>query len=163
VSHGLFVDQNILYLVSGDGADKENILTAIHESGMKHRVRLLGFMDAHARELLLNTCDIFVQPNIRVPGDMEGFGISVIEAVSCELPVVASRLEGLQDAIADRESGYLVEPENPQAFKDIIQTLLSDDAKRQSFGQHARRYIVTHFDWSVISQKYLETLKKTLS
>ena len=153
---------NILYLVSGDGADKENILTAIQESGMTHRVRMLGFMDAAARELLLNTCDIFIQPNIRVAGDMEGFGISVIEAISCELPVIASRLEGLQDAIADQESGILVEPENPEAFKNAIEKLLYNDSERIAFGKQARHYVVQHFDWSVISKKYVEVLHNTL-
>lgn len=154
--------ENCIYIVAGDGADKHNIQAAIQESGMAKRVRMLGFTDATTRELLLNTCDLFIQPNIRVAGDMEGFGISVIEAVASELPVVASRLEGLQDAITDGKSGFLVEPENPIAYKEKIEQLLQDSGTRKNFAKQARVYVREHFDWSIIAQKYTKTLRNIL-
>ncbi len=152
---------NILYVVAGDGADKKNIQNAIKETGLSSRVQLLGFVDDTTRDILMNTCDVFVQPNIRVAGDMEGFGISVIEAASCQLPVIASRLEGLQDAIKDTENGFLVEPENAESYFEALRILLSDDMKRKNFGKQARTYVIHHFHWEVIAKQYLDIIKKT--
>lgn len=151
---------NILYIVAGDGIDKENILNAIQETQTSDKVKILGFVTDETRDILLNTCDIFIQPNIKIAGDIEGFGISVIEASSCKLPVIASKLEGLQDAIQDGMNGYLVESENAQAYIDKINMLLADDAQRESFGEKVREYTINHFQWSIIAQKYLDIIQQ---
>lgn len=157
------LSEDIQYIVAGDGADRENISQAIQESGTAARVRSLGFVSDEARNILMNTCDLFIQPNIRVAGDMEGFGISVIEAASCRIPVIASKLEGLQDAIKDGEDGFLVEPENPQAYIDKINELLSDDTGKKAFGEKARQYVIDHFRWDSIAQQYLRIIQETCS
>lgn len=154
--------ENVLYVVAGDGPDKDNILSAIGETGLDARVKRLGYVDDRTRNTLFNTCDLFIQPNIRVEGDMEGFGISVIEAASCRIPVIASRLEGLQDAIKDGKDGFLIEPENADAYASKITGLLSDDASRKSFGEQARQYVIDHFQWATIAKRYLEIIEETL-
>ncbi|HLN18846.1 MAG TPA: glycosyltransferase family 4 protein, partial [Patescibacteria group bacterium] len=93
--------KNYFYVIAGDGADRENIEAAIKEKNLAGRVMTLGYVTDEVRDTLFNTCDLFVQPNIKTPGDMEGFGISVIEAASCQIPVAASAIEGLKDAIKD--------------------------------------------------------------
>lgn len=151
--------KNILYVVAGDGIDRDNIEQAIKETDSMHRVKLLGYVSDEVRDILFNTCDIFIQPNIKVAGDMEGFGISVIEAASCELPVIVSDLEGLKDAIHQNENGLLVEPENPEAFRKVITELVSDEEKRHNLGKRARLYTKAHFEWSVIAKRYIEILQ----
>ncbi len=106
------LDGNIIYVIAGDGNDKDNVKVAISESKMDNRTRMLGYVTDKERDLLFHTCDIFIQPNIKIHGDMEGFGISVIEAAYCGIPVIAAILEGLQDAIFDGRNGFLVEPED---------------------------------------------------
>jgi phosphatidylinositol alpha-1,6-mannosyltransferase len=155
--------QNILYIIAGDGADKANILEAIQETKASSRVSLLGFVSDTTRNILLSTCDLFIQPNIRVKGDMEGFGIAVIEAASCQMPVVASRLEGLQDAIKDGENGFLVEPENAEAYAEKIKILLADPTALKQFGMKARHYVIDHFHWKIIASHYLEIIQKTIA
>jgi phosphatidylinositol alpha-1,6-mannosyltransferase len=152
--------ENILYIVAGDGADRENIELARSEASMIDRVRMLGYVSDDVRDTLLNTCDLFIQPNIAVEGDMEGFGISVIEAASCELPVVASALEGLKDAIKDGENGRLVETENVEQYVSVITGLLADDAKLADFRKQVRRYVMDHYSWEYVSRLYIETLEK---
>jgi len=156
------LDKNIFYVVAGDGPDKENIGKAVEKSGLAERVKMLGYVKDVDRDLLFNTCDIFVQPNIRVAGDMEGFGISVIEAASCQIPVIASRLEGLQDAIKDGQNGFLVESGNAGAWVAKISELLSDDAFRKDFGEKARQYVIENYSWDKISRLYLEEIEKVL-
>lgn len=154
--------ENILYVVAGDGVDRENIESAVRDTESASRVKLLGYVSDETRNILMNTCDLFVQPNIRVSGDMEGFGISVIEAASCELPVIASRLEGLQDAIQDGENGLLVEPENPEAFVTTITGLLDDQPRLLAFRRQVRQYVVSHFSWEHVIKRYIDVLEAIL-
>lgn len=131
--------ENAIYVVAGDGPDRNNIKDAIQETGLKSRVHTLGYVTDKVRDVLFNTCDVFVQPNIKVEGDMEGFGISVIEAGSCRLPVVASRLEGLKDAIIDGQNGILVDPNDAEGYAREITSLIENAEKRRQLGENARQ------------------------
>jgi glycosyltransferase involved in cell wall biosynthesis len=147
---------NIIYVVSGTGPDQENIIKAVRESSMEKKVFILGFVSDDVRDMLLNTCDIFIQANIPVAGDMEGFGLSVLEAASTGIPVVASGLEGLKDAIHDDENGFLAEPGQVESYKHIILSLLEDNFVRENFGKKAREYTKKHFHWQSISKQYVK-------
>jgi len=157
------LDKNILYVVAGDGADRENIAQAIAENNLVDRVRTLGYVTDPVRDMLFHTCDLFIQPNIKIPGDMEGFGISVIEAAYCGIPVIAANLEGLKDAIKDGRDGFLIEPENIDGYVAKINELLSNDSGRKAFGQKARQYIIDNYSWDKIAKIYLEEINKTIS
>lgn len=154
--------ENVIYIVAGDGPDKENIENAIKENNFQNKVKLLKYVSDKTRNILLHTCDIFVQPNIKVPGDMEGFGISVLEAVASKIPVIASSLEGLKDAILEGRNGFLVESENTEMWVKKVNELLSDDNFRQEFGEKARRFVVDNFRWEKIAGKYMEEIGKVL-
>lgn len=156
------LDEKILYVVAGDGPDRQNVLDAVKETGLEKRVFVLGRVSDEVRDTLFNTCDLFIQPNIKIKGDMEGFGISVIEAASCQIPVVVSKLEGLQDAIKDGENGFLVEPENPEAYVSKINSLLVDEVYRKSFGLKARQYVLDNYQWKNIAKRYMEEIEETI-
>jgi len=154
--------ENFIYVVSGNGPDNENILSAIKETKLQERVVVLGFIEDETRNMLMSTGDLFVQPNIKVAGDMEGFGISVIEAGACGIPVLASRLEGLQDAIKDGQNGFLVESENAQAYIDKINSLFEDKNSLKEFGKKVRQFVVENYSWEIIVQKYLNEVNEVL-
>ncbi|MDO8529380.1 MAG: glycosyltransferase family 4 protein, partial [bacterium] len=155
--------ENIIYIVAGDGPDKGNIENAIRENNLQNRVKTLGYISDETRNILFNTCDIFVQPNIKVPGDMEGFGISVIEAAASKIPVIASNLEGLKDAIIEGQNGFIVESENPEAWVNKINELLADDSLRKEFGEKARQFVIDNFRWEKIAGRYLEEIKNVVN
>lgn len=148
----------VLYVLAGAGAEEESIRAAIRETGAEKRIKMLGRVTDADRNLLLNTADIFIQPNIRVQGDMEGFGIAVIEAAACGRPIIASNLEGLKDALCHNESGILVEPENPQAFRSAILSLIGNEGERLALGTRAARYTETHYHWNIVARLYIEAL-----
>ncbi len=150
--------KNVLYVLAGSGPEEENIKQVIQETKTQDQVRLLGRVTDTTRNLLLNTADIFIQPNIRVPGDMEGFGIAVIEATACGRPVVASDLEGLSDAICHNENGILVEPENAEAFQKAILLLIENESGRRALGERARQYTRTTYHWNIVARLYVEAL-----
>ncbi|MDI6778154.1 MAG: glycosyltransferase family 4 protein [Patescibacteria group bacterium] len=157
------LDDNILYLVAGDGEKREEIEKIIKEKNIQEKVKMLGQVSDDELKILYNTVDLYVKPNIKVPGTMEGFGLVVIEAASCKLTVVASEIEGLKDAIKDGENGFLVESANAQAWIAKINELLADDQFRNEFGEKARKYVVENYSWDKIAKKYLEVLENTLS
>jgi glycosyltransferase involved in cell wall biosynthesis len=107
-------------------------------------------------KLLYNTADVLIMPNL--PGYTEGFGLVSLEAASCGLPVIASELGGIKDAIKDGENGFLVEPGNPQAFIDKIHDLLSNEKERLAFGERARNYTVENYGWDKTVKKYMDEL-----
>lgn len=152
--------ENVLYIVAGDGPDKKNILDAIREKKLEERVRAIGYKGNDVRDMLFHTCDVFVQPNIKIEGDLEGFGLSVIEAAYCGIPVVAAHLEGLKDAIKDGQNGFSIETEDADGYVKKINELLADDDARKKFGQRARQYVIDNFAWDKIAKKYLEVIEK---
>ena len=152
------LNKEILYVIAGEGPDRENIEHAIREYNLSRRVIMLGYVNDDTRNILLNNSDLFLQPNIKVVGDMEGFGISVIEAGACGLPVIASSLEGLKDAIKDGENGFLLESGNAPAFVEKIHAILSHEPERAAFGEKSKGFVIKHFSWKEIAQAYLHEI-----
>ena len=153
------LSEDFIYVVAGNGPDKENVLSAVKEKKLEKRVFVLGYVEDEVRDMLFSTCDLFVQPNIKIAGDMEGFGISVVEAGACEIPVLASDLEGLKDAIKEGQNGFLVEPENSKSYTEKINKLFEDKAELRNFGKQARQFVVDNYSWEIIVRRYLEEIK----
>lgn len=151
----------LVYVVVGNGEDRDKIMGIIADKQLSKHVIMLGRVDDEKMPLLYNGADIFIQPNIVVPGDMEGFGKVLLEASLCELPIVATGIEGIQDAITDGKNGKLVaQPEDTGAFVAAIGTFLDDVRYAQSFGRKGRAYTLQHFQWSVIAGKYMHAFRK---
>src|SRR5207253_3121387 len=86
-------------------------------------------------------------PHSRGRIGVEGFGISLVEASACGLPVVAGNSGGVPDAVRDGETGFLVPPEDPAAFSDAICRLLADDELARRVGAAGRRAVETYYNW----------------
>ena len=117
---------DVVHLVAGRGPERDRIGSAAADAGVADRVRIVGQVDDADRELLMQGSDLFVQPNVRVAGDMEGFGLVVLEATLRGTPTVGSALEGILDALVDGETGVLLPPEQPQAWIDRLTALVRD-------------------------------------
>jgi len=154
--------ENVLYTVAGAGPDRENIQKTIESTKLQTRVKMLGYISDEQRNILFNTCDLFIQPNIKVEGDMEGFGISVIEAGACRLPVLASKMEGLQDAIKDGQNGFLIEPYDADGYAKKINELLANDLERKAFGEKVRQFVIDNYQWKKIADRYLEEIEAVI-
>lgn len=147
---------DVLYLVVGIGPEREEIERAAAETGSTDRLWLIGKVSQARLPLLLGACDVFVMPNIEVPGDIEGFGIVAIEAAAGGLPVVAARLEGIPDAIADGRNGTLIESGNSAAFIHSVTALIENTAERANQGESGRAYTQRENAWPRIIARYVE-------
>jgi glycosyltransferase involved in cell wall biosynthesis len=156
VRHVLPELTNVLYVVIGVGPDQAEIARAAAETGTTDALWLVGSVSDQRLLELLGAADIFVMPNIEVPGDVEGFGIVAIEAAASGLPVVAARLEGIPDAIADGENGRLLPSGDAAAFVLAIEQLGADATARKAEGERGRVYTEQHNAWPRIIERYVE-------
>ena len=111
---------NMVYVVAGTGPDTGRVLRAAATAGALPRLLMAGLVDNEQREWLLRGCDVFVQPNVSVPGDVEGFGSVVVEAALRGTPVVASGIEGIRDAVIDGVTGFLLPAGDATAWSDWL-------------------------------------------
>lgn len=133
---------------------------ATEELRLSQRVKLLGNLSRADMKILFNTADLYISPNIKVSGSMEGFGINAIEGAGCKKVVLASNLEGLKDAVQEGRNGFLLSPEEAEIWIKKIIELLSDDEYRKNFGEKARQFVIDNYSWSNIAKKYIEAVEK---
>jgi glycosyltransferase involved in cell wall biosynthesis len=125
------------YVVAGSGPEDVAIARHAAARGLGGRVHILGAVTDAEREVLLRGADVFVQPNVATAGDMEGFGLVLVEAAKRGTFVVASALEGMPDAVADGESGMLCRPGDGAAWLAALTPLVADPVGRADL---ARRF-----------------------
>jgi glycosyltransferase involved in cell wall biosynthesis len=142
------------YLIVGEGplhSLLENRIASLH---LGDHVVLLGQVDDRLLKAAYHRAALFVMPNVPVPNDMEGFGLVALEAGASERFVVASRIDGIPEAVVSGANGLLVDPGDPQAFADAVVDLLLDDAARTAHSQEARSFVRRHYSWDIIARRY---------
>lgn len=153
--------ERVIFWLAGDGPERRNIEAAIERGGLRGRVACLGRVSEADLVELYRRAQLFVMPNVAVPGDMEGFGIVMLEAGACGLPTLAADLEGIRDVIDEGVNGWLVPSEDPEAFAQRICGLLDDPSALRDAGDRAARYVTRSFAWSQTAERYLQILRKT--
>jgi phosphatidylinositol alpha-1,6-mannosyltransferase len=148
--------QPVLYLVSGKGKDMEIIQAAVTEHKLEDSVKLLGRVSDELLQALYNTADLFIMPNIPIKNDMEGFGLVALEAASCGTMVIASKLEGIQDAIIDGQNGVLVGPGDVTGY---ITTIMRELGQRSISNEDVRNYTLTHYSWDETARQYIALMQ----
>ncbi|MFT4603752.1 MAG: phosphatidylinositol alpha-1,6-mannosyltransferase [Rhodothermales bacterium] len=154
---------HIHYWLAGDGPEHAAIRGTIEAAGLAHRVRLLGRVSEEELGALYQGADLFVMPNIPVPGDMEGFGVVMLEAGLSGLPSVGARLEGIAEVITNDHNGRLVESGDADAFSTAIRHYVDDPAFLTEASRSAYQHTRSHFSWASVGAEYVEVLKARLA
>lgn len=157
------MDDRVQYWLGGKGPEHEAIRHAVHAGGLSDRVRLLGQVTEQQLMALYRGSDLFVMPNIPVPGDMEGFGIVMLEAGLNGLPTIASRLEGIEEVIREGENGLFVESGDVEGFRSIIESATSDPDRLSEMHRTARAYTEHAFRWDTIAGEYIQHMRTASS
>jgi glycosyltransferase involved in cell wall biosynthesis len=106
----------------------------------------------------MNTADIFVFPSL-----YEGFGLPPLEAMACGLPVVASNVCAIPEAVDNGLNGILVQPGSVRDLSEAICCLLGDLNLRKKIGDNAIKTVLERFDWNVNGIKIVEVYQKILN
>lgn len=141
------------FVIVGDGPERETLGKLSLHLGVSERVHFLGAVQHSALPDIIGEADIFVQPSI---GE-EAFGISIVEAMACGVPVIASRNGGMPEIVIDGTTGLLLPAGDKTAWKDAIAALLKKPDLLREMGRNARIRAEEHFSWSANALK-LENL-----
>jgi glycosyltransferase involved in cell wall biosynthesis len=145
------------FKVVGGGELLQALSDKAERLGISEAVDFLGQRQPAEIPDVLAGFDVFVQAS-----NWEAFGIAIVEAMACGLPVVATEVEGVLDILDDGVNGFLVPPRDPKALAQRILSLLHDPELRRRIGGQARRKAESHFDIRGMTDKmasiYLDLL-----
>jgi glycosyltransferase involved in cell wall biosynthesis len=111
-----------------------------NQLGLKGKVRVLGTMPHEELVSLYSEADIFVLASVVAPsGDRDGIPNAILEAMASSLPVVASAISGIPEAVLDGKTGLLVPQRNPEAMADAVEKLANAPDLRQELGRAGRK------------------------
>lgn len=147
------------FLVSGQGPERARIEAAIHFADLSHQVHLLGEISESEKWALLYSADLVVLPNIEVAGDIEGFGLAVLEAGACGTFVLAADLEGLRDAVIEDGNGQRLRSGDVSAWQARLDALCADPGRLSALGAAAKEVVAREFGWDAIGQRYRQILE----
>ena len=128
--------------IAGEGPERRALEQQIARLGLADVVELAGWLDHDNVPAFLRDLDIFV-----LPSTWEGFGVSAVEASATGLPVVASNVHGIPDAVLDGKTGLLVPPKDPAALATALSHLIDDPALRTRLGAAGRDFVARNYDW----------------
>jgi glycosyltransferase involved in cell wall biosynthesis len=140
----------------GEGPRRPEIAGDLEDKGLAGRVELLGSRDDVSD--LLASADIFV-----LSSRSEGFPVSVLEAMAAGLPVVASDVGGVSEAVVHGETGLLVPAHEPVALRGALELLLRDAPLRRRLGEAGFERARRHFDLAPFTDAHLELYRRELA
>jgi len=149
---------DVHFWLAGEGPTTPSVREATERHGLTDRVRFLGRVSDETLGLLLRGADLFVMPNIPVPGDIEGFGVVMLEAGMSGLPVVAAGIEGIRDVVREGENGRLLPSGDEDAFADAILRFHADRSALADASARAARFTRATFTWPAIADQYVDAL-----
>lgn len=133
--------RNLRVLIIGGGV-REPYEKLAKKLGVDSFIDFTGKIPHQQVPSYLAKMDVFVMPTV-----YESFGVAALEAQAMEIPVVASKVGGIPEAVCDGQTGILVEPENPHAIAEAVITLLRDDTLREKMGKRGREFVLKNFTW----------------
>jgi len=145
-------DETRRLLLIASGCD--SVSDELEKLSAMPRVHYLKTISEELRELLFAGADLFIMPNRTVPGDMEGFGIVALEAAARGVPVVATGIEGIPDAVVHGRNGFCVDENDDAGMIEAILNLTGDPEKLREAGERARIFSRDNFAPEKIYSRY---------
>ena len=133
--------------IIGEGEERPNLEKLISAHQLQDQVKLLGAKTQEEVASLLPTAHCYIQPSIITPsGKMEGIPVSIMEAMACELPVVATQLSGVPELVRPNETGYLVPPADSVTLASTIAQVHGNYESAKQLAINGRYLILQEFE-----------------
>lgn len=136
-------------LLVGDGPDRYIAEQHVRDHGIEHDVHFLGKQQAVVE--LYSISDAYL-----LPSETESFGLSALEAMSCEVPVVATNVGGLPEVVVHSETGFLCSLGDIDEMAEAVKLILLDQSRRKAMGKAARERAIRNFDINDVTARYEE-------
>jgi glycosyltransferase involved in cell wall biosynthesis len=142
-------DIDIIILGAGPETDKIKDI-----SNSKKNIHFLGYLPKEKIIPLIRGSDILIQPSLN-----EGISSTILEAMACKIPIIATNVGGNMELIKHNQTGFLVDPNSSSQFLDLINYIFSNMDKINLITNNAFTH-VQQFDWNVVGEKYMQLYKK---
>ncbi len=143
-------------ILVGDGPERGKVEQLCRERDLCHAITFIGSLPL-IEEILVGA-DLFL-----LPSETESFGLAALEAMSCEVPVIATTAGGLPEVVIDGETGFLRDVGDVDGMAAAALDLLRDEPKRLAFATAARRSAVERFSQDVIVGRYRELYVRVIA
>ncbi len=140
----------------GDGPERSAAHHRAKQLGINDQVSFVG-KQANIIDYLA-IADVFL-----LPSEQESFGLAALEAMACEVPVVASRVGGIPEVVTDGVDGCLSDMGNVEKMSDDAVMLLTNEDLRRAFGKKARESAVSRYSTDLVIPKYIQFYEKVLN
>jgi glycosyltransferase involved in cell wall biosynthesis len=150
------INDKILLVLIGSGDLDKSLKDMVCELGLEKHVKFKGLIENV--DEYLDASDIFIFPSFS-----EGMPNSLLEAMACGLPVIASKIGGVVDVVEDGKSGILFEAGDVSGLASAMVRLLNDNELRFKLGAEARKRIVENFSIDKIADEYINLYKEVLN
>ena len=142
-------------LMVGDGPERSNAEWRARDYGLGGKVHFVGKQENI--EEFIGVSDLLL-----LPSDNESFGLAALEAMACEVPVVASRVGGIPEVITDGVEGFLAEPGDVETMAERASSVLAEDSLRKEMGRRARESAHARFCATKIIPSYENFYRQVL-
>jgi L-malate glycosyltransferase len=130
-------------VIAGEGSLRKTLESVAKYLGIEKQVTFLGLIANSRVPELLTTFSVFCALSLS-----ESFGVAVLEASACQIPVVVTNVGGLPEVVRDRVTGLIVSPRDIEEAASAISMLIEDEGLRHSLGAAGRRFVVENYNWS---------------
>jgi len=136
------------YVIVGDGKYKQQLVELTKKNKLENNIIFKSKLSDQEVAQYYQNCDVFIMCSRETPDrDVEGFGLVYLEANSFGKPVIGGKSGGVEDAVVDGETGFLVEPENQDMIADAVIRLLTRPELAQKLGDQSRQRVEKDFTW----------------
>lgn len=146
-----------IFVIVGNGPLKNQLVAQVNLLNLSRNFMFLGDIKDRDLPSVYGCADVFVLPSIQ-----EGQGIALLEAEASAKPVVAFNVTGIKEAVADGNSGFLVEKGNSRMLSKAILDLLSNQPLRERMGAFGREFVLRNFTWDICAEKMLKVYNEAL-
>jgi phosphatidylinositol alpha-1,6-mannosyltransferase len=154
------IKTDIEYLAIGEGPEHKRLLEIAGNSPMKGKILFVGKQSDEILHQAYAASDVFIMPNIPVDGDMEGFGIVLLEANLAGTPAIAADLEGIKDVVEDGQNGFKIPVHDAKAFANKVDEVLTK--QYENLSKRSVEYVYQNFAWDKVADKYISYLGKVI-
>lgn len=147
---------DLRYAVVGSGSKLAELEALAVQLKVADRVRFLTGVTDDDLPAVYNSAELYLGASRQADSNVEGFGIALVEASACGVPVIGGRSGGVPDAVREGETGLLVDPTDAQAVAAAISTLLTDRSAAARLGDGGRRAVETHFNWDRVTREMIQ-------
>jgi phosphatidylinositol alpha-1,6-mannosyltransferase len=150
----------LLLLIGGTGKYREQIEKQVKAAGLDKNVLFLGFVPEDEKSAYFKSCDVYCMPSDidEKSFEVEGFGITFIEAAAAGTLAIGSHSGGIPDAVEDGKSGFLIEANDDVQLAVLLDKIFADPAQFESMRTYARHRALSEFSWSNQVDTILHTI-----